>query len=77
MGGSVEVRRQNGNALSVDVVENYQRRGVASALIKQAQSDHDSLHLFNFAGQAGRKLYTKMGFKPKGSVDHFVWKKEV
>lgn len=73
--GSVEVRHKHDNALSVDVVEEYQRRGVAGVLIRQAQMDHDSLHLLNFAGKAGESLYIKMGFKPEGGVDHFVWKK--
>ena len=75
--GSVEVRHQHDNALSIDVTEEYQRRGVARVLIKQAQDDHGNLHLLNFAGKAGENLYIKMGFKPEGSIDHFVWKKEV
>ncbi|MDO8577128.1 MAG: GNAT family N-acetyltransferase [Candidatus Daviesbacteria bacterium] len=75
--GSVEVRHKHANALSVDVPENYQRRGVASALIRQAQFDHDSLHLINYAGKVGEGLYTKMDFKPEGFVDHLIWKKEV
>lgn len=75
--GSVEVRHQHDNALSVDVLEEYQRRGVADVLIRQAQIDHDNLHLLNFAGKAGENLYTKMGFKPEGGIDHFVWKKGV
>lgn len=73
--GSVEVYHQHDNALSVDISEKYQRRGIAGALIKQAQSEHNSLHLLNFAGKAGESLYTKMGFKPEGGIDHFVWKK--
>jgi GNAT superfamily N-acetyltransferase len=73
--GSVEVYHQYNNTLSVEVSEGYQRRGVAGALIKQAQDDHDNLHLLNFAGKAGEGLYVKMGFKPEGGVDHFVWEK--
>lgn len=77
--GSVEVRRNQNNTLCVDVSKDYQRRGVASSLIKQAQSDHDSLHLLNFAGKAGEKLYLKLGFKPQGVEDeeHFVWEKVI
>jgi len=75
--GSIEVRRQHDNALSVEVSEDYQRRGVAGTLIRQAQSEHDNLHLLNFAGKAGESLYIKMGFKPEGGIDHFVWKREI
>jgi GNAT superfamily N-acetyltransferase len=74
--GSVEVRHQHDNALSVEVSEDYQRRGVASSLIRQAQTEHDQLHLLNFAGAAGENLYLKMGFKQEGAQDHFVWKKD-
>ena len=75
--GFVEVRHQYENALSVEVSKDYQRRGVAGILIKQAQLEHDNLHLLNFAGKAGEGLYIKMGFKPEGGVDHFVWKREI
>jgi GNAT superfamily N-acetyltransferase len=75
--GFVEVRHQHDNALLVEVSEDYQRRGVAGILIRQAQLEHDSLHLLNFAGKAGESLYTKMGFKLEGEPDHFVWKREM
>lgn len=75
--GYVEVYRNHDNALSVYTEEEYQRRGVAGNLIKQAQVDHDHLHLLNFAGKAGESLYLRMGFKPEGVIDHFAWKKEV
>ena len=75
MAGFVEVRRLHDNALYVDVSGEYQRRGVATTLIRQAQADHNSLQLLNYAGLAGKNLYTKMGFKHEGGLDHFVWRK--
>lgn len=73
--GFVEVRRLHNNHLSVEVTENFQRRGVATTLIKQAQQDHDYLQLTNFAGKIGEALYAKLGFNPQGKADLFTWKK--
>ncbi len=74
--GYVEVRRQHDNALTVEVGEQYQRRGIASSLITQAQSEHSRLNLLNFAGKAGERLYSRLGFRQEVGTDHFVWEKD-
>jgi ribosomal protein S18 acetylase RimI-like enzyme len=76
MAGFLEVRRKSDNFLSLEVFKEYQGRGVAGALIREAQKDHDKLNTINFAGKEGEYLYLKMGFKNEGGMDHFVWKKE-
>ena len=71
--GFLEVRRKSDNFMSLEIFKEYQRRGVAEALIKEAQKDHDRLNLINFAGKAGENLYLKMGFKNNEGIDHFAW----
>lgn len=71
--GRVEVAREHENALSIAVQEGQERRGIATTLIHEAQKDHAKLHLLNFAGEAGKKLYTGLGFHAEGVQDHFAW----
>lgn len=74
--GFVEVDHQHDNNLTIEVLEKYQRRGVATALIKEAQRDHDKHSLLNLAGASGKELYVGLGFKPEGITDHYVWERE-
>jgi ribosomal protein S18 acetylase RimI-like enzyme len=73
--GFVEVRRESNNFMSINVSNDYQRRGIGSSLIREAQKDHEQLNLINFAGKSGEQLYLKMGFENEGGIDHFIWKR--
>lgn len=75
--GKLEVYYIADNGFAVNVYPEFQRRGIATALIKQAQADHDYLQLVNFAEEKGLSLYTKLGFTPiPDQPDYLEWRKK-
>ena len=57
---------------SVTVARNWQKRGIATALIAQAEKNFGELHLHTEPFSEGARLYTKLGWTPvKTEFDYY------
>lgn len=77
--GTINVNREDGNLLSLEVTPEFRRRGVASAMISYAQQAFDYLRLQDHASKPGlplgKALYTKNGFKETRSPGNWEWRR--
>lgn len=73
--GYIQITHDANNQVYIETSPAYERRGVASALMGQAQSRYESLTLYNIAGQVGERLYEKMGFVKGDEQDVYHWSK--
>lgn len=77
--GDVWVNHEQDNLLSIGVAPEYQKRGVATQLLRRLQADprFETLTLDNLAGTIGDEFYAKMGFVPQSPNTpwRMVWKR--
>ena len=73
--GYIQITHDKDSRVYIETARGYERRGIASALIQQAQKQNSSLVLNNIAGRGGHELYTKMGFMRVGDTDEYLWEK--